>query len=63
MRYLIYYVSKQDQPWFTDSIEGYAEDTDCTVVVDLETGNRLWCGEWKPCAVSKDGKWVEREDT
>lgn len=52
-RYLIYYVSKQSDPWFSDDFEKWKESADdCSVViVDLQTCQRYWSGEWAKCDI------------
>lgn len=53
MRYLVYYVTKQCSPWFTDDFERWQDDADsCSaVIVDTVEKRRYWFGRWEPCDI------------
>jgi hypothetical protein len=54
MQYLLYYCSKQADPWFASQWhEVWIQDADacCLVIVDLDTRQRYWNGEWTACDV------------
>lgn len=58
MKYLVYYVMKPSDPFFTNNFEEWKETADnCyAVIVDLTDRSRYWNGEWRECPVSSKQK-------